>query len=576
MTVTVGDLNSIKNQIPFHYKYLELCESSHPKEPKKSVTDIFSNSDHKYSNYNVTINQFDQCKISCVKSFTETDINIFKWLVQRRYFINYFLDSLPAGLNITSKEKNRTFLTYNQGIPIGIIRNDSVYLYNHYNLHVHLNEKNGKYQIVGFNIEPFSILQEGDEDCRTDINYYDREMQPLKLGTIAYTYNVFFYKSNITFSSRWDYYLGSKKEIHWIGLINANILIFIITFLVLFILSRAIKKDIEIYNRKVLADEIIDEFGWKQVCNDVFRKPKNLMLLSALIGTGIELFLMLLHSLLFSVLGFMSPERRGGLINLMICVFCIMGIVSGYVSSYIYKINGGRDWLKCSLLTTILFPGISMIVLFIVRVTFSLEQSSEGFTISEFAVLVVLWICISTPLVLIGSFFGIRKKSIKFPCKVNVVPSIIGQKPWYLKLKYISWFTGLIPFATVFIEFIYIMATLWKHQVYFVASFVSCAVFFIVLSSAEISIIFIYLNLCKGDYNWWWKSFFVSASPALYIAGYSIYYFFYLDITRFSAGVVYLCLMGLVTCVVGLVCGACGVLLTFGFLYFIYSKIKID
>ena len=66
---------------------------------------------------------------------------------------------------------------------------------------------------------------------------------------------------------------------------------------------------------QIIGHEIIDEYGWKQVCNDVFRKPKNLMLLSAFIGTGIELFLMLLHSLIFSVLGFMSPERRGGLIN---------------------------------------------------------------------------------------------------------------------------------------------------------------------------------------------------------------------------------------------------------------------
>lgn len=513
-----------------------------------------------------------------MKNFTETDINVFNWLIERKYFINFYLDSLPAGYKINNQLEKRSTITYNRGIPIGYIKQGVTYLYNHYNMYVDLNEKNGKFQVVGFSIEPLSVSHEDKYNCSKDTlsDLYFKDKQPLELGNVSYTYNVIFQQSNITFSSRWDYYLGTKREIHWIGLINANILIFIITFLVLFILSRAIKKDIELYNKKVIADEIIDEYGWKQVCNDVFRKPKNLMLLSAFIGTGIELFLMLLHSLIFSVLGFMSPERRGGLINLMIGVFCIMGMVAGYVSSYLYKTNGGRDWLKCSLLTSVLFPGLSLLTLFIVRIMFSFEKSSEGFSVSEFAVLLVLWICISTPLVLIGSFFGIKRKNIRFPCKVNVVPSIIGQKPWYLKLKYITWFTGLIPFATIFIEFIYIMATLWKHQVYFLASFVSCSVLFIVISSAEISIIFVYLNLCKGDYNWWWKSFFVSASPALYIAGYSVYYFFYLNITRFTATVVYFCLMGLVTCIVGLVCGACGVLLTFGFLYFIYSKIKID
>lgn len=513
-----------------------------------------------------------------MKNFTETDISVFNWLIERKYFINFYLDSLPAGYKINNQMEKRSTITYNRGIPIGYIKQGVTYLYNHYNLYVDLNEKNGKFQVVGFSIEPLSVSHEDKYNCTKDTlnDLYFKDKQPLELGKISYTYNVIFQQSNITFSSRWDYYLGAKREIHWIGLINANILIFIITFLVLFILSRAIKKDIELYNKKVIADEIIDEYGWKQVCNDVFRRPKNLMLLSSFIGTGIELFLMLLHSLIFSVLGFMSPERRGGLINLMIGVFCIMGMVAGYVSSYLYKTNGGRDWLKCSLLTSVLFPGLSLLTLFIVRIMFSFEKSSEGFSVSEFAVLLVLWICISTPLVLIGSFFGIKRKNIRFPCKVNVVPSIIGQKPWYLKLKYITWFTGMIPFATIFIEFIYIMATFWKHQVYFLASFAICSVLFIVISSAEISIIFVYLNLCKGDYNWWWKSFFVSASPTLYIAGYSVYYFFYLNITRFTASVVYFCLMGLATCVIGLVCGACGVLLTFGFLYFIYSKIKID
>lgn len=546
--------------------------------PKNGLSDLFSKSQYKYSNYTVSINDTLKCRVSCVKNFTETDINVFNWLIERKYFINFYLDSLPAGYKINNQLEKRSTITYNRGIPIGYIKQGVTYLYNHYNMYVDLNEKNGKFQVVGFSIEPLSVSHEDKYNCSKDTlsDLYFKDKQPLELGNVSYTYNVIFQQSNITFSSRWDYYLGTKREIHWIGLINANILIFIITFLVLFILSRAIKKDIELYNKKVIADEIIDEYGWKQVCNDVFRKPKNLMLLSAFIGTGIELFLMLLHSLIFSVLGFMSPERRGGLINLMIGVFCIMGMVAGYVSSYLYKTNGGRDWLKCSLLTSVLFPGLSLLTLFIVRIMFSFEKSSEGFSVSEFAVLLVLWICISTPLVLIGSFFGIKRKNIRFPCKVNVVPSIIGQKPWYLKLKYITWFTGLIPFATIFIEFIYIMATLWKHQVYFLASFVSCSVLFIVISSAEISIIFVYLNLCKGDYNWWWKSFFVSASPALYIAGYSVYYFFYLNITRFTASVVYFCLMGLVTCIIGLVCGACGVLLTFGFLYFIYSKIKID
>lgn len=106
--------------------------------------------------------------------------------------------------------------------------------------------------------------------------------------------------------------------------------------------------------------------------------------------------------------------------------------------------------------------------------------------------------------------------------------------------------------------------------------FFSWVFIYFVITSMEISIIFIYLNLCKGDYNWIWKSFFVSASPAMYIAAYSVYYFFDLNITRFTASVANFCLMGFITCVIGLVCGTVGVCMTYVFVYFMHSKIKID
>ena len=120
------------------------------------------------------------------------------------------------------------------------------------------------------------------------------------------------------------------------------------------------------------------------------------------------------------------------------------------------------------------------------------------------------------------------------------------------------------------------MGYMWKYQVYYLASFLFLSLIFLVIISSEISIIFIYLNLCKGDYNWWWKSFFVSSTPSLYIVFYSIYYFLNIHITRFTAIVVYFLIMTFISTIIALVCGACGVIITFFFLYYIYSKIKID
>jgi len=48
----------------------------------------------------------------------------------------------------------------------------------------------------------------------------------------------------------------------------------------------------------VTGEEFLDEFGWKQVSGDVFRKPRNPMLLSCFLGTGVQVFIYLSHQII--------------------------------------------------------------------------------------------------------------------------------------------------------------------------------------------------------------------------------------------------------------------------------------
>ena len=578
-------LSSIKTQIPFSYNYLDLCVDDNIYHPNETFTELLTGTRAQYSNYIFEMNYNVTCLPACYKELTEDDIETYKWLIDRNYYINFYLDSLRAGRSKTHSNLKKTYTSYMSGIPIGFLFNETYYIYNHYNIYIEVNKKDDKFQIVGFSIEPLSILQNSTEECNDLIfedntllrrDYNNFEPQELSNSIIYFTYDVIFINSNKTFSSRWDRYVRGGIEYHWLGLVYSNILLFIFSFIVICILSRAIKKDIEIYNQSAINDNIIDEYGWKLVCNDVFRKPKNLMLFSTFIGTGIQLLLILLVSLIYNLLGYTHPEQRGNLLNQMVICFCFMSFFGGFISTTVYKNNKGKEWLKNTIVTALFFPGISLIILIIVRILFSLESSTVGLKISEILKLLILWMCVSTPLILFGSFLAIKRSNIKYPCKVNVLPTAINDKPWYLKLKYISWFTGLIPFITIIIEFIYLMGYMWRFQVYYLASFLVLSIFFLVVLSSEVSIIFVYLNLCKGDYNWWWKSFFVSASPVLYIAAYSIYYFLFINITRFTAIVVYFLIMALICTIIALICGSCGVINTFIFLKYIYSKIKID
>ena len=142
--------------------------------------------------------------------------------------------------------------------------------------------------------------------------------------------------------------------------------------------------------------------------------------------------------------------------------------------------------------------------------------------------------------------------------------------------KFITIFSGFISFGAFFIELNYVMNSLWRHQIYFLATFLLISFILFVLICSEISLIVIFMNLCYGDYNWWWKSFLIGGSPVIYFIIFSIIYFFKLKISGFSGIIVYFGIMGLISTISLFICGSISVLTTFVFVKFIYSKIKID
>lgn len=60
------------------------------------------------------------------------------------------------------------------------------------------------------------------------------------------------------------------------------------------IIVRTLRRDIARYNSDVRMDDMMEETGWKLVHGDVFRPPPKRMLFAAIIGSGIQVFLMAL------------------------------------------------------------------------------------------------------------------------------------------------------------------------------------------------------------------------------------------------------------------------------------------
>ena len=126
------------------------------------------------------------------------------------------------------------------------------------------------------------------------------------------------------------------------------------------------------------AEEAQEESGWKLVHGDVFRAPGAFGTLSVFVGTGFQLVGMMCVTLVFAVLGFLSPANRGGLMTAMLMLYVIMGIVNGYVSARLYKMFKGTDWKLNTVKAAFLFPSVVFTVFCILN-SFIWGQKSPRF-----------------------------------------------------------------------------------------------------------------------------------------------------------------------------------------------------
>ena len=582
LQIQAGALSSINGIIPFSYDKLKICDIKKVVKAEDTLGEILTGEKIFNTGYVAKTGNNSLCEVLCYNQFDQESSHLIKTLIKSNYFINWYLDKLPAGLINYNKEKQTT-IDYFKGIPLGYMENDKFFIYNHLQFHILINEINDeKFNVVGFNILPISINHNGEKEiCAKEtkqlLDNFNIEPQPLTQEKILFTYDIIFEKSNNTFALRWDHYKTSNTQIHWIGIFLSQIVIFGLSIIIIMVLVKNINTEVDMYNNQIVNFEFVDYYTWKELSGDVFRAPlKNPMLLSAIIGNGFQLFCMLTITLGLGSFGFLNPEKRANLLNLGIIFFCIMGLPGGFISTKIYQFFKGKYWLLNALLTSVIFPGTLFLGYLFVNIILSIEKSSAAVKLSDILSLFILWIFCTFPLILIGSFLGIKNRPIIAPCKTNPVPSFVPEKPWYLHYKFMTFITGFISFGTFFIELNYVMGALWKHQIYFLAAFLWISLFLFIIICAEISIIVVFWNLCYGDYNWWWKSFLIGASPVIYFVLFSIYYFFNLNLRRISAMIVYFGIMGLISAMSLFICGSMSVLITFVFVKTIYSRIKIN
>ncbi|KND87919.1 Transmembrane 9 superfamily member 7 [Tolypocladium ophioglossoides CBS 100239] len=392
--------------------------------------------------------------------------------------------------------------------------------------------------------------------------------------TIPYTYSVYFREDDsIEWSHRWDLYFVNQEEgsrIHWLAIVNSLIICGLLTGIVMIILAKTIRTDIKGYReaaaedgklrkRKLRSgartpkekaaglldqgadvendadvsddDEALDDVtGWKLLHADVFRTPRSGNLLAPLVGSGMQLLFMAVGLVFLSALGVLNPSFRGGFISVGVGLFIFAGLFSGYFSARVFKSFDGKDYKSNALVTALLFPGLTFGLVFMLNLFVWAQASSTAIPFGTLIAILLLWLCIQVPLVLAGSYYGYLKAGAwEHPTRTAALPRQVPHQAWYIKSLQSILLAGLIPFAVIFIELLFVFQSVWqdKSGYYYVFGFLAVVSVILVVTIAEVTVVTVYIQLCSENYHWWWQSFLVGGGSAVWVFGYCAWYYLF-------------------------------------------------
>jgi len=320
-----------------------------------------------------------------------------------------------------------------------------------------------------------------------------------------------------------------------------------------------------------------EEFGWKLVHGDVFRPPSWGMLLSVFLGNGVQLFFMTLTTLLFACLGFLSPANRGFLMTCAVVCYVLMGTPAGYSSARIYKMFGGEKWKSNVLLTAFLVPGLMFGLFFLLNLVLWGEGSSAAVPFGTLVAVLALWFCVSTPLTFVGAYFGFKRSPIENPVRTNQIPRQVPDQSCYTRPLPGVVMGAVLPFGCIFLQLFFILNSIWSHHVYYMFGFLFLVFLILVITCSETAILLCYFHLCAEDYNWWWRSFMTTGFTAIYLFGYSIYFFITkMAISGSASTFLFFGYTLMIVFIFFLITGCMGFFSCFWFVRKIYSVVKVD
>lgn len=592
LKILANKLVSAKNVVPFDFYSLPLCTPPDAgKSNRLSLGQVLMGERAEPTSYDVSMNVNETCKRLCDKSYDLKDIAHFKDRVADEYNARLNLDNLPV---IVKGKNDLDEDVFQLGYPLGFMEGDATpCLYNHLAFTVRYHKPSGpmyakdanQFRVVGFEVVPMSVTHTKDDKGELTTCPVQSTASPQCLtassSSVTYTYDITFIESELQWATRWDPLLKANpelKEIQWFSIINSLMISLFLTAMVAMILLRTVYLDFARYNNIDDDEEIQEESGWKLIHGDVFRPPAASGLLSVFVGSGAQILCMTGVTLVFALLGFLSPSFRGGLLTTMLSLWVLSSAVCGYYSARIYSGLGGTNKKSVTLGSAFLFSGATFVIFFGLNFLLWVSGSTGAVPFFTLLLLLVMWFGISVPLNVIGAFIGYKQKAFEFPVRTNQIPREIPNSSIFSNVLF-GLGSGILPFGVVFMELVFILNSIWQNEIFYFFGFLGAVFLILVLTCAEVSIVLTYLQLSKESYHWWWPAYISTASSGLYVFGYSLVFLFTqpgLKGIHVVSTLIYTGYMLLGSFMFALGAGCIGFLSSFAFVRKIYASVHID
>ncbi|PKY01018.1 hypothetical protein P168DRAFT_258773 [Aspergillus campestris IBT 28561] len=583
----------------YYHPAFHFCQpEGGPEDVRESLGSILFGDRIQTSPLELHMRKNETCKAMCNQvDFDARSARFTNRRIAQGYNINWLVDGLPgAQINLESVTDTQF---YSPGFALGAIaENGDMVLNNHFDIFVEYHRvgfgNKDKFRVVGVLVQPDSrsnskVLPDGNVECGTPETGVVLDEDGT--SSVTWTYGIYWRESPTPWATRWDKYLHVyDPKIHWFSLINSAVFVVFLVGMVSMILARALRKDIARYNRldminlddldgtsAAVEDGIQEDSGWKLVHGDVFRCPQSPLLLSVLVGNGAQLFMMTGVTVVFALLGLLSPANRGFLATAILLIYTVFGFIGGYVSARVYKSLGGESWKRNIVMTPVLVPGFIFGTFFLLNLFVWAKGSSGAVPFTTMLALVAIWFVISVPLSIAGSWLGFKQRPIEGPTKTNQIPRQIPPMTGSLRTIPSLLLTGILPFGAIFVELYFIMTSLWTNKIYYMFGFLFLCYGLMIITSAATTVLLVYFLLCAENYRWHWRAFAGAGMTGGYVFLNALLFW----ATRVSFGgitgaVLYVGYSALIGFVVFILTGSIGFFASWAFVQRIYGSIKVD